>query len=153
MPKNWRSWLDRTLEDLRILEQNRVEAHEKFDQFCEFIAEPAFETLADELKTRAVRCLWTRKKGLSLTLRTCFPGSRTADFEYIIRLSKDAVGLSLVLAVNGRRTKKSPFEAFEMAFLDGLDEARLIKLDKEILIRDVIDRYRDFKFGASTPAK
>ena len=45
--EDWRSDLTACFEDLKVVERCREEALEHFSQFCEFVAEPAFESLAD----------------------------------------------------------------------------------------------------------
>ena len=44
---DWKLNLANYFEELRILRESKQEALDNFNQFCEFIAEPAFESLED----------------------------------------------------------------------------------------------------------
>ena len=50
MTKNWKENLASFFEGYRIIERSKEETLKNFDQFCEFVAEPAFENLQEELK-------------------------------------------------------------------------------------------------------
>ena len=45
---DWKDELASFMDDLRVVDECKVEAPEKFNQFCEFIAESSFEGLSEE---------------------------------------------------------------------------------------------------------
>ena len=141
---DWKEQLKGCFEDIAILERSRLEAIENFEQFSEFIAEPAFEALEAELKNYQIRARHTTRKGRSVGLRLDFRRSKTDHFHYTILLPKNAVELKLHVQVRGRRTPKAAFEEKVEPFLPGTPPEKLIKLAKEDLLAAVIDRYRDF---------
>jgi len=53
--RDWKEALAKCFEELRVIEECKGETPENFKQFCEFIAEPAFESLAEELRRQADR--------------------------------------------------------------------------------------------------
>jgi len=52
---DWREDLKKLFEDLSIIEKSKKETIQNFHQFCEFIAEPAFETLNEEFKQYGIK--------------------------------------------------------------------------------------------------
>ena len=59
---NWKESLANFFEDIKIIESCQRQTLEDFDQFCEFIAEPAFENLTEEFQKQRVRSKLKRKK-------------------------------------------------------------------------------------------
>jgi len=50
MKEDWKKKLTTLYEEIRIIEQSQEEAKVQFEQFCEFIVEPAFEELMEILE-------------------------------------------------------------------------------------------------------
>ncbi len=144
----WKESLSNLFEDLRILEECRVETPENFDHFCEFIAEPSFESLSKELRKYGIKSKFYKKKRKSITLVVRFPKSKIDNFHYIIALPKNSVELKLKLRVRGRRDKKSPLKEKEEPFMEFVSPSEVLKLSKEELIMDVIRHYREFNYNA-----
>jgi hypothetical protein len=145
--RNWRDDTKNLFEDLAIIEVSKKETIENFDQFCEFIAEPAFENLAAELKNYKIRARFKRKRD-SIHFWMNFYRSKVDDFHYIISLPKNSIELKLKLAIKGRLNKKSPLKEKELQFMKNVDSSRVLKLKLEELIEDVLDQYRKFKYEA-----
>jgi len=142
--KDWKEQLRGCFEDIAILERSRRETAENFRQFCEFIAEPAFEALEDELKSYQIRAKHTTTKGRSVGLQLDFRRSKTDHFHYTIILPKNSVELKLQVQVRGRRSPNGALEEKMEPFLPGTPPEKTIKLAKEDLLAAVIARYRDF---------
>jgi hypothetical protein len=145
--RNWRDDTKNLFEDLSIIEISKKETIENFDQFCEFIAEPAFENLADELKNYKIKARFKRKRD-SIHFWMNFYHSKVDDFHYIISLPKNSIELKLKLAVKGRLNKKSPLVEKELQFMKNVDSSEVLKVKLEELIEDVLDQYRKFKYEA-----
>lgn len=152
MGEDWKSCLANLFEDVFILEKSIKETGEKFSQFCEFIAEPAFESMAEELKRFGVKSKWARDKDNSVHFQVSFPGSKVDNFHYIIFLPKNSITLQLNLKLMGRRSRKAPLEETVVPFMEEKEEEEVINLRKEILIMDFVDRFRTFTFTTLTSA-
>ena len=150
--KAWRDELRKYFESVRIIEKAKAETVESFDQFCEFIAEPAFDSLAEEMKEYEVKVRFRKEKGRAIYCDLTFPGSRIDNFHYRIVLPRNSVQLKLRLVLKGRKCKSAPLEEKTDDFMKGLAPAALIKLVKEDLIRDIIERYKFFNLAALTSA-
>lgn len=151
MEKNWTENLAKLYEEIQILENGKKEACENFDQFCEFIAEPAFETLEDELKKYGVKVKLKRNKRQSIAFQINFPKSRIDHFHYILDLAQDSLELKLKLRIKVRKKKTSlPLEK-ELPFMTEMSPPDILKLQKENLLQDIIEHYRQFVFEAHTP--
>jgi hypothetical protein len=148
----WRDELRKYFESVRIIEKAKAETLESFDQFCEFIAEPAFDSLAGEMKEYGIKVRIRKEKGRAIHCDLSFPGSRIDNFHYRIVLPRNSIQLKLGLVLKGRRYKSAPLEEKTDDFMKGLAPAALIKLAKEDLIRDIIERYKDFNLAALTSA-
>jgi hypothetical protein len=145
-----RDWRDDTrdlFEDLSIIEISKKETLDNFDQFCEFIAEPAFENLVDELKIYKIKAKFKRKRD-SIHFMMNFYRSNIDDFHYIISLPRNSIELKLKLTIKGRTNKKSPLKEKELQFMKDVDSSEVLKLKLEDLIKDVLDQYREFKYEA-----
>ncbi len=147
---NWKSELKTYFDNVKIIEKCKDEAMTNFDQFCEFIAEPAFESLAEELVEFDVKTKFWSEKGKFIHLQLNFPGSKTDNFHYIISLPKNSVELKLRLRIKGRKNPHSNIEETEEAFMKNLKTPDALKLNRETLLEDVIQRYRDFNYQALT---
>jgi hypothetical protein len=147
---DWKLNLANYFEELRILQESKQEALENFGQFCEFVAEPAFESLEEELQPYGIRSKIKTERGKSISFMIYFPKSRIENFHYIIRLPKNSLELTLKLKIRGRKSKSSPFEDREQPFMKEIAPREVLKLEKSALIQDVIEFYRHFNFEAFT---
>ena len=77
---DWKKDLANHFENVRVIELCQAETVAQFDQFCEFIAEPAFEVLTDELAQYKIRSTQIRNKGRSIRFAICFPGLKEEQF-------------------------------------------------------------------------
>lgn len=145
--RNWRDDTKDLFEDLTIIEISKKETLDNFDQFCEFIAEPAFENLTDELKNYKIKAKFKRKRS-SIHFWMNFYRSNIDDFHYIISLPKNSIELKLKLKIKGRPSKKSPLVEKELQFMKDVDSSEVLKLKLEDLIKDVLDQYRKLKYEA-----
>jgi hypothetical protein len=141
---DWRDQLRGCFEDIAILERCRKETAEDFQQFCEFIAEPAFEALEDELKGYEIKASHAIRRGRSISLQVDFRRSKLDHFHYAIVLPRNSVELKLQVQVRGRRTPKGPLEERTEPFLPATPPEKVMKTAREDLIAAVISRYRDF---------
>jgi hypothetical protein len=147
---DWKTELKNHFENIRILERCQAEAVLHFDQFCEFIVEPALESLAEEIASFGVKVRFQKSKGRDIRASLSFPGSKDEQFQYKIFLPKNAVELRLGLATKGRKNLKSDFKTNEGEFMPELSPAEVLKLTKEDVILDVLERYRNFNYEALT---
>ena len=150
--KAWRDELRKYFEDVQIIEKAKAETRESFDQFCEFIAEPAFDSLAEEMKEYEVKVRFRKEKGRAVHCDLSFPESRIDNFHYRIVLPRNSIQLKLGLVLKGRKYKSAPLEEKTEDFMKGLAPAAVMKLAKEDLIRDIIERYKFFNLAALTSA-
>jgi len=149
MAKNdWKDELASFLDDLRVVDECKVEAPEKFNQFCEFIAESSFEGLSEELKSYGIKSKVRKEKGKSIAFEVNFPKSRVDNFHYVIRLPNNALDLKLRLLIRGRMNKKSQIEEKEVPFMKHIKPSDVLKLPKEELTHDVIQHYKKFIYEA-----
>ena len=150
MGSDWKKDLSGFFEEYAIIETSKKETLDDFDQFCEFIAEPAFENISGELKEFGIRSKSKRIKGKSITLHINFPGSRIDNFHYAICLPKNSIELRLTLRIRGRKNAKSVMEEKHIPFMNGVNPKGVLKLKKEDIIHDIIRRYRDFVLESLT---
>jgi hypothetical protein len=148
MKNEWKKVLAEFFDEYRIILSSQKDTLEDFDQFCEFIAEPAFENLQDELREYGERSKIIRVKRKSISLIIFFGKSRLDRFRYTVELPKKAVEMRLRLRLKGRKTRQAVPEESGEEFLPDFATKQVMKLDKEILILDVIDHYRNFIFAA-----
>ncbi len=141
---DWKNDLTDFFEDIQIIEKCKGQTVKDFDQLCEFIAEPAFENLTEELKKQRIKSRFKKNKKKSIDFQINFPGSRLDHFHYTIFLPKNSVELKLRLEIRGRKNKESQLEKTEKPFMEGIQSADLLRLPKEEIIRDVIDHYKNF---------
>jgi hypothetical protein len=145
---DWKDELASFLDDLRVVDECKAEAPEKFNQFCEFIAESSFEGLSEELKNYGIKSKVRKEKGKSISFEVNFPKSRVDNFHYVIRLPNNALDLQLRLLIRGRKDKKSQIEEKEVPFMKNIKPSNVLKLSKEELILDVIKQYKKFIYEA-----
>ncbi len=144
MGSDWKKDLAGFFEEYAIIETSKKETLDDFVQFCEFIAEPAFEILSGELKEFGIRSKYRRIRGKSITFLINFSGSRIDNFHYTICLPKNSIELRLTLRIRGRKSRKNVLEEKPLPFMDSINPAGVLKLKKEDIILDVIRHYRDF---------
>lgn len=150
---DWKDQLRGCFESLAILERCRRETVENFKQFCEFIAEPAFEALAEELKTYEIKMKHSTRKGKSVSLQVDFRRSKADHFYYAILLPKNSVELKLRLQLRGRRTPRGLLEEKTEPFMAAVPPDKVMKIAKEKLIEDIIVHFRNFSYESLTPAE
>jgi hypothetical protein len=148
--KVWRDELRKYFEYVRIIEKAKVETRESFDQFCEFIAEPAFDSLEEEMKEYGIKVRFRKEKGRAFHFDISFPGSRIDNFHYKIILPRNSIQLKLGLVLKGRKAGSAPFEEMRDEFMKDVAPSAVLKLTKEDLIRDIIERYKFFNLAALT---
>jgi hypothetical protein len=153
MGSDWKKDLSTFFEEHAIIETSKKETLDDFDQFCEFIAEPAFESLSEALRDFGIASKSQRSRGKSITFKINFPGSRLDNFHYAICLPKNSIELRLTLRISGRRNKNSIMEDKPVPFMEGLIPAGVLKLKKEDIIQDIIRHYRDFVLQALTSSR
>jgi len=149
---DWKDRLRAAFESIGILEKCKHEAAENFKQFCEFIAEPAFEALGEELKAYGVRAKHWSAQGRSICLRLSSRGSHLDGFDYTISLPRNAMEMRLRLSLRGRRTPKGLLKQKEEPFMAGIPPDRVMKITKEELIADIIEHYKDLTLEILTSA-
>lgn len=148
--KDWQEELRAYFECLRVVERLKGETLTNFEHLCEFIAEPAFESLQQELKGRSLRSRIEIAKGRHCRFSVLFPKSRRIQFSYAIVLPKNSIELHPKLVLAGRRTKRAEPAVTEIDFHKELIHTQLLKLTKEDLILDFLERYKTFVYEAMT---
>ncbi len=148
MKRDWEKELAEFFEEYRIILSSQKDTLEDFSQFCEFVVEPAFESLEDQLREYGVRSKIIRVKGRSISFIIYYGKSRIDHFRYILELPKKAVEMRLRLRIKGRKRKQDASEEETRKFLPEITPEQIMKLDKNILIMDVIEHYRDFIFSS-----
>ena len=147
---DWKTDLANHFENIRVIELCQAETVGQFEQFCEFIAEPAFENLADELSLRKIKSRQHKAKGRSISFIICFPETKEDQFQYRISLPKNSVELRLKLQVKARRTPKTDYQTTDEDFMPDLSPLEVLKMEKDDVIHDVIEHYRNFCYAALT---
>ncbi|MDI6848474.1 MAG: hypothetical protein QME69_01615 [Candidatus Saccharicenans sp.] len=148
--EKWMRELNRYFEDLRIIEKCQQEARDHFDQFCEFIVEPAFEALEQALEPRGIKVRYDRRKNRLIHIQINFPDSKIDNFHYTIMLPQNSLELKLLLKTAGRKNKKARLEEKEGAFLPEVRPEDVLKLSKEDIILDIIQKLKEFNYAART---
>lgn len=147
---NWKTELTHHFDSLRVIERCQTETIGYFNQFCEFIAEPAFESLADELALFRIKSRQKKNKDRDIRFSVCFPGTKDDQLHYRISLPKNAVELRLKLQVKARRTPTADYQTTDEDFMPGLFPLEVLKMDKDDVIHDIIEHYRRFCYAALT---
>jgi hypothetical protein len=147
---DWKKELANHFENVRVIERCQAETVAQFDQFCEFIAEPAFEVLIEELAQFKIRATQTRTKGRSIRCSIFFPGLKEEQFHYRISLPKNSLELRLRLEIKARRTPKAEYQTTDEEFMPGLFPFKVLRLDKDEVVADIVKHYTDFCYTALT---
>ncbi len=151
MPKiDWKKELENHFENVRVIAQCQDETVGDFDKFCEFIAEPAFESLTEELARYRIKSEHQKTKGRSIRFTVLFPGAKDEQFHYRISLPKNAVELRLKLQIKARRTPKADYETTDEDFMPGLFPFKVLRMDKDEVVSDVVKHYTAFRYTALT---
>ena len=151
--KDWKDRLRMFVDSVNILERCQYETRENFKQFCEFIAETAFESLAEELKEYKIKSKFWTETGKSTGIRMDFPNSRVPSFHYIISLPANSVQMQLRLQVKGQVSSDGASKDIDKAFMENVPPDKVLKIGKEELIADIIEQFKDYVFAALTLAK
>jgi hypothetical protein len=146
----WKNELKEHFEAFRLIEKAQADTRESFTQFCEFIAEPAFESLKEEMKDYGVRVRFRQEKGVAIDFELSFPGSKTDNFHYRIVLPRNAYKLKPGLVLKGRKSESASLEEKSEEFMNGSSPAEIMKLIKEDLLRDILERYGEFRLSSLT---
>ncbi|MFQ5721248.1 MAG: hypothetical protein ACE5GI_01990 [Candidatus Aminicenantales bacterium] len=146
----WKKILSDFFEDIEVITRCQQETLNDFDQFCEFIAEPGFESLADELKKYKIKSKIKKTKNKNIAFQINFPSSNIDNLTYIIYLPKNSIELKLKLRLKGRKSKNSLPEVKEELFMPQVKPEELLKLPKEEIIQDVIEHYKNFTYQTFT---
>src|SRR5512136_1904742 len=147
---DWKKDLASHFENVHVIEQCQAEVVGQFDQFCEFIAEPAFESLTDELSRYRIKSEHQKTKGRSIRFTILFPGSKDDQIHYRISLPKNSVELRLKLQIKARRTPKADYETTDEDFMPGLFPFKVLRMDKDEVVADVVKHYTGFCYAALT---
>jgi hypothetical protein len=147
---DWKKDLANHFANVRVLQDCQAETVAQFDQFCEFIAEPAFEALAEELAQYRIKSEQVRTKGRSIRLSVCFPGLKEEQFHYRISLPRNAVELRLKLQVKARRTPKADYQTIDEDFMPGLFPFKVLRMDKDEVVADIVKHFTNFCYLALT---
>jgi hypothetical protein len=143
---NWKDDLKAVFDDLRVIEKCRAEALERFVEFCDYVAEPAFEALEGEFLQFRVKSKYRTVRGVSIHLQVRFPASRVDQFHYVLWMPRNSVELKLKLTIRGRRSPAGPLEEKTMPFIVKSTAKEILKIEIDSLAQDVIARYRKFLF-------
>jgi hypothetical protein len=144
--QSWRTDLTACFDDLQVIAKCRAEAVERFVEFCDYVAEPAFEALAGEFRRFDVKTRYRTRKGISTHLEIRFPKSRVDQFHYILWVPKNAVELKLKLTVRGRRTPSGPLEEKTVPLIQKVAAKEILKLEIDALAQDIVARYQKLLF-------
>lgn len=147
---DWKKELANHFENVRVVELCQAETIGQFNQFCEFIAEPAFESLTDELAQHRIKSEQAVTKGKSIRFVICFPGLKEEQFHYRISLPKNAVELRLKLQIKARPTPKAEYQTTDEDFMPGLFPFKVLRMEKDEVVADVVRHYCSFCYAALT---
>jgi hypothetical protein len=150
---DWKDRLRIFFESIDVLERCKIETRQNFTQFCEFIAEPAFESLVEEMKQYKIKCKFWTLRGKSTGIRFDFAGSGVDSFQYIVTLPKNSVQMKLRLQIRGRKSAKAPLDEIEEFFMERIPPDKVMKISKEELLSDVVERFRNYTYEALTSTK
>jgi hypothetical protein len=147
---DWKKELANHFENVRVIELCQAETVGQFNQFCEFIAEPAFESLADELAQYRIKSEQVKSKDRSIRFVIYFPTLKEEQFHYRISLPKNAVELRLKIQIKARPTPKAEYQATDEDFMPGLFPFKVLRMDKNEVVADVVRHYCHFCYTALT---
>jgi hypothetical protein len=147
---DWKKDLASHFDNVKVIEQCQTEVLAQFDNFCEFIAEPAFEALAEELKQYKIRSEHSKTAGRSIRFIICFPGLKDEQFHYRIALPKNSIELRLKLQIKSRKTPKAEYQTTDEDFMPGLFPFKVLRMDKDEVVADVVRHFTSFCYAALT---
>lgn len=147
---DWKTELTHHFDSLRVIERCQTETTGYFKQFCEFIAEPAFESLAEELTLFRIKSGQKKATDRDIRFNVCFPGTKDDQFHYRIFMPKNAVELRLKLQVKARRTPRAEYQTTDEDFMPGLFPFKVLRMDKDEVVADVVKHYTSFCYTALT---
>jgi hypothetical protein len=150
---DWKDRLRMFIDSVSVLERCKYETRENFKQFCEFIAEPAFEALAEEMKEYKIKTKFWTEKAKSTGIRMDFPDSRVPSFYYIISLPQNSVQMKLSLQVKGRTSPDGPSQETNGVFMEKVPPEKVMKIGKEELLDDIVEHFKNYVFAAMTALK
>jgi len=148
MAGDWKAKLTSYFEEYRIIQTSIMETLDNFNHFCEFVVEPAFEALSEELQQFRIKTKLIKVKGRSIAIQINYANSRIDNFRYIISLPKKSFELKLWLKIKGRKDMKSPCQEKVEPFMKDVKFSDILNLDQNDLILDIIEHYRNFNFDA-----
>ncbi|NTV80869.1 MAG: hypothetical protein HGA24_05535 [Candidatus Aminicenantes bacterium] len=147
---DWKKELANHFENVRVIELCQAETVAQFDAFCEFIAEAAFESLTDELARYRIKSEHHNVKGRSIRFTILFPGSKDEQFHYSISLPKNSVELRLKLQIKARRSPKTEYQATDEDFMPELFPFKVLRMDKDEVVADIVKHYTGFCYTTLT---
>jgi len=150
---DWKDRLRMFIDSVSVLERCKHETRGNFKQFCEFIAETAFEALAEEMKEYKIKVKFWTETGKSSGIRLDFPNSHVPSFHYIIALPQNSVEMKLRLQVKGRTSPDGPSQDMEEVFMESVPPEKVMKIGKEELLNDIIEHFKNYVFAALTSVK
>ncbi len=150
---DWKDRLRKFIDSVSVLERCKHETRENFKQFCEFIAEPAFEALAEEMKEYKIKTKFWTETGKSTGIRMDYPNSRVPSFYYIISLPQNSVQMKLSLQVKGRTSLDGPSQETVGVFMESVPPEKVMKIGKEELLDDIVEQFKNYVFAAMTAVK
>lgn len=145
--------LSSLFEDIRIIEQSQEEAKIQFDQFCEFIAEPAFEDLIEGLEEIGCKARIFKNPQKWILIRVNFNFLQPVVFEYKLQLAPKAINLDLIQVIRYRLAKEKEWKEKSEPFQPELQESDLLKLEKNDLLSHFIGICREHLFHFLTSPK
>ncbi len=147
---DWKDELRKYFESVKIIQKSKAETQESFDQFCEFIAEPAYESLEDEMKAYGIKVKMYKEKSRFIHFEFFFPGSKIDNYHYKLILPRNSYELRLSLVLKGRKLPHSSLEETQEEFMKDIFPSEVMKISKEEMVRDIVAHYRDFNLAALT---
>ena len=150
MKEDWKERLASLYEEIRIIEQSQEEAKVQFEQFCEFIAEPAFEEFMETLEELGGKGRVFKNPREWILFRVNFNFLQPVIFEYKLELPPQALQLRLNQVVRYRLAKEKDWQEKIEPFRPGLEDEDLLKLDKEKLLTHFLEICREHLFHLLT---
>jgi|Deesub1362B_J571_1020462.scaffolds.fasta_scaffold00002_834 hypothetical protein len=150
MKENWKNKLATLFEEIRIIEQSQEETKLQFEQFCEFIVEPAFEELIEMLETTGSKGRIFKQPRKWILFRVNFNFLQPVVFEYKLELPPNAIQLELTQIIRYRLAKEKEWREKIEPFRPCPEEEDLLKLDKENLLGHFLEVCRENLFHLLT---
>ncbi len=150
---DWKIRMRMFIDSVSILERCKRETSENFKQFCEFIAETAFESLAEEMKEYKIKAKFRTDIGKSTGIQIDFPNSRVPSFHYIISLPQNSVEMKLRLQVKGPPSPGGSSSDIDKVFMEEIPPGKIMRISKEELLNDIIEHFKDYVFATLTATR